>query len=330
MGFFSRAKTVSAQTITEALGDYAVTAMQAENGSWQIQVELHGDGDPAAIESEMRENLTRNIGIKNDRMMFVFSRHKDAPTIEKAPPARKPSRIEVRGVKKIIAVASGKGGVGKSTVSAGLACALSAQGLKVGLLDADIYGPSVPKLMGLEGQKPGGDEDGIVPLAAHGLSVMSIGFMVDPAKALIWRGPMVQSAFRQLLSDVAWDHDGDLDVLVLDTPPGTGDVQLTLAQSLTIDGAIIVSTPQELALADARKGVQMFETLNVPILGLIENMSGDVFGTGGGEAAATALNIPFLGRLPLDKAIRESGDRGAPLGEYFKHLAQDIYRNLIA
>jgi ATP-binding protein involved in chromosome partitioning len=329
MGFFSRTKPASARAIETALDDYAVTALQSENGSWQIQVELHGDADPAALEAEMRGILTKNFGLKNEVMMFVFSRHKEAPVIEKTP-TRKPSKIDVKGVKKIIAVASGKGGVGKSTVSAGIACALAAQGLKVGLLDADIYGPSLPKLMGLEGNRPGGDEDGILPLSAHGLSVMSIGFMVDPAKALIWRGPMVQSAFRQLLSDVVWDHDGSLDVLILDTPPGTGDVQLTLAQSLGIDGAVIVSSPQELALADARKGVQMFQTLNVPILGLVENMSGDVFGSGGGERAADDLNIPFLGRVALDKSIREGGDNGAPFTEPFVAIAHDLHRKIIA
>lgn len=327
MGFFSRKAQATDAAIAGALADYTVSAAQNENGLWQIQVELHGDDDPLALEAEMRQRLVKALDIKNDAMMFVFSRHKDAPMMPKTAP-KKPTNITVRGVKKIMAVASGKGGVGKSTVAAGLACALAQQGLKVGLLDADIYGPSVPKLMGVEGQKPSGDEDGIVPLAAYGVSVMSIGFMVDPAKALIWRGPMVQSAFKQLLADVVWNHDGELDVLILDTPPGTGDVQLTLAQSLDVDGAVIVSTPQELALADARKGIQMFQSLNVPIWGLVENMSGPVFGEGGGKAEAERSAIPFLGSLPLDASLRIAADNGKPALEYFADLAHVIGKRI--
>ncbi len=325
MAFFKRAQPVSAASIKDVLSDFAVDVTQGTDGIWLIQVELRGADDPVIRERALRGRLTK-LSLKAEEMKFLFTRHIDAPVLEKAAP-KKPTKINVRGVKKIIAVASGKGGVGKSTVAAGLACALAAQGLKVGLLDADIYGPSVPKLMGVENQKPENGKDGIVPLRAHNVSVMSIGLMVDTAKALIWRGPIVQSAFKQLLSDVNWAHDGELDILILDTPPGTGDVQLTLAQSVEVDGAIIVSTPQELALADARKGVQMFQTLDVPIYGLIENMSGDVFGSGGGEAAAQALNIPFLGRLPLDKTLREAGDNGRPAFDMFKDLAASIAKN---
>lgn len=226
-------------------------------------------------------------------------------------------------IKKIIAVASGKGGVGKSTVAAAIAVALSKQGLSVGLLDADIYGPSQPKMMGLEGHKPEFTEDKkIIPAIAHGLKVMSIGFMVDAAKALVWRGPMVQSAIYQMFRDVEWaESEGEpLDVLIVDMPPGTGDAQLTLAQKVPVTGAVIVSTPQDIALADARKGVEMFGAVDVPILGLIENMSTHIctncgheehiFGHGGAKREAEALNIPFLGEIPLSADIRAKADAG--------------------
>lgn len=255
-----------------------------------------------AIERDVVAVL-QNAGLKDKDYALVVSAHKEPPL------AKKPSTIELHGVKKVIAVASGKGGVGKSTVAASLAVAFAQKNLKVGLLDADIYGPSLPTLMGLQGQKPEQQNGKIVPLQAHGVKVMSIGFMVDPTQALIWRGPMVQSAFKQLLSDVDW---GGCDVLILDTPPGTGDVQLTLAQSLKVDGAVIVSTPQELALADARKGVAMFQKLNVPIIGIVENMSGEVFGTGGVALEAARLNVPYLGSIPLNPAIRLASDGGAP------------------
>ena len=233
-------------------------------------------------------------------------------------------------IRKIIAVASGKGGVGKSTLAAAIAKKLAENSqLKVGLLDADIYGPSQPKLMGLEAKKPEFNaQKRILPPKAYGIKVMSIGFMVDAAKALVWRGPMVQSALYQLFRDVQW-HDVDaagketpLDVLVVDMPPGTGDAQLTLAQKVNVDGAIIVSTPQDLALADARKGVEMFQTVGVPILGLIENMSTHIcsncgheehiFGHGGARTEAEKLGVPFLGEVPLSASIRAQADQGQP------------------
>ena len=215
--------------------------------------------------------------------------------------------------KKIIAVASGKGGVGKSTVSAGLARSLAEQGKRVGLLDADIYGPSQPTLFGLREFKPDfTDEKKIIPAEVDGVKVMSIGFMVDAEKALVWRGPMVKSAIYQMFRDVEWAEDDSepLDVLVVDMPPGTGDAQLTLAQKIDVDGAVIVSTSQELALADARKAVEMFRTVDVQILGLVENMSSDVFGRGGAKAEAEKLGVPFLGEIPLSADIREKADAG--------------------
>lgn len=240
-------------------------------------------------------------------------------------------------IRKIIAVASGKGGVGKSTVAAAIARALAADGTKrVGLLDADIYGPSQPTLFNLKDFKPSfTDKKRIIPADVDGLKVMSIGFMVDAEKALVWRGPMVQSAIYQMFRDVEWgSEDAPLDVLIVDMPPGTGDAQLTLAQKVAVDGAVIVSTPQDLALADARKGVEMFRTVDVPILGLIENMSTHVcsscgheehiFGHGGAKNEAERLGIPFLGEIPLSADIRKSADDGEAYV-----IQQEIIDNLL-
>lgn len=223
------------------------------------------------------------------------------------------------GVGAIIAVASGKGGVGKSTLAANLALGLAASGLKVGLLDADIYGPSVPRLMGLKG-RPEVNGRMITPMQAFGLKVMSIGFMVEEETPMIWRGPMVMSAISQMLKEVNW---APLDILVVDMPPGTGDAQLTMAQQVPLAGAVIVSTPQDLALIDARRGVAMFQKVNVPVLGVVENMSyfmcphcgtrSDVFGHGGARHEAQRLGVPFLGEVPLQMSIRETSDAGLPV-----------------
>jgi ATP-binding protein involved in chromosome partitioning len=227
------------------------------------------------------------------------------------------------GVTHAIAVASGKGGVGKSTVAVNLAVTMAQQGARVGLMDADIYGPSIPLMMGVD-ERPTLDPTGrsILPFTRWGIRFMSLGFLVDKDAAVIWRGPMVMKAVSQLLSDVAW---GELDVLVVDMPPGTGDVQLTLSQKVRLSGAVIVTTPQDVALADAIKGVAMFRKVGVPILGIVENMSffhcphcgnrSDVFGHGGGRREASRLEVPFLGEIPLDAAIREGGDAGRPVVE---------------
>lgn len=237
-------------------------------------------------------------------------------------PVQPPQPQGVRGlpgIGAIIAVASGKGGVGKSTVAANLALALSKMGKKVGLLDADIYGPSVPRLLGLEG-KPDSDGKKLKPKLAYGLKAMSIGLLVDVDTPMIWRGPMATSALSQMLQDVDW---APLDILVVDMPPGTGDIQLTMAQKVPLTGAVIVSTPQDIALIDARKGIAMFEKVGIPILGLVENMSsftcpscGDtshIFGHGGAKETAEKLGAPFLGELPLHLKIRETSDAGTPI-----------------
>jgi ATP-binding protein involved in chromosome partitioning len=226
-------------------------------------------------------------------------------------------------VRRVIAVASGKGGVGKSTVAVNLACALAGLGLKVGLLDADVYGPSAPTMLGISGAPEFGPDKKMIPKAAWGLSAMSIGLLIDPNQAMIWRGPMASQALGQMLNDTRWGTaEAPMDVLVVDLPPGTGDVQLTLVQRTVLDGAVIVSTPQEVALADARRAVKMFEKVGTPVLGLIENMSFfpdpstgqpiPIFGHGGAVAEAERLGIACLGEIPIDMALREGADVGRP------------------
>ena len=229
-------------------------------------------------------------------------------------------QAEIPGVAAVIAVASGKGGVGKSTTALNLALGLRDLGLRVGLLDADIYGPSVPRLTGIHEKPKLNDDRKMIPIERFGLSIMSIGFLVEEETAMIWRGPMVMSAITQMLRDVAW---GTLDILVVDMPPGTGDAQLTLAQNVPLKGAVIISTPQDLSLIDARRGLAMFKKVNVPVLGIVENMSyfqcphcgtrSDIFGHGGARHEAERLGVPFLGEIPLHMSIRTTSDSGNPV-----------------
>jgi ATP-binding protein involved in chromosome partitioning len=245
------------------------------------------------------------------------------------------------GVKNTIAVASGKGGVGKSTVAVNLAVSLALDGARVGLIDADIYGPSIPLMMGLD-RKPEVVGGKLRPLQAHGVSVMSIGFLIDPSQAVIWRGPMVSGALKQFMSDVEW---GELDYLLFDLPPGTGDIHLTLAQSIPLSGAVVVTTPQDISLADARKAFTMFQKVNIPVLGLIENMSyhvcgqcghrEEIFDSGGGGKAAREMGVPLLGEIPIYTPIRIGSDTGRPIVVMEPESAQagvlrGIARNLAA
>jgi ATP-binding protein involved in chromosome partitioning len=247
------------------------------------------------------------------------AKNRQPPGAPQARPNTQPAPSGIPGVTNIIAVASGKGGVGKSTIAVNLALSLSRLGLKVGLLDADIYGPSLPRLLAIT-EKPGSDGHTLLPIERHGIKTMSIGFLVKEDEAMIWRGPMVQSALSQMLTDVAW---APLDVLVLDMPPGTGDAQLTIAQRVPLKGAVIVSTPQDIALIDAKKGITMFNKTQVPILGVVENMSmftcpdcgsaHAIFGHGGARETAEKLGVPFLGEIPLVPRIRETSDAGQPV-----------------
>lgn len=255
----------------------------------------------------------------------------------KPAPVAVPAQQVVRPARGIIAVASAKGGVGKSTVAVNLAVAAARSGLRVGLLDADVFGPSLPTMLGTVGAKPEVKNKRMQPVMAHGVATNSIGYLVDPDQAVVWRGPMVMSAVNQLITDTDW---GDLDLLFIDTPPGTGEVQLTLVQKLPLDGAVIVSTPQEVALADVRRGVGMFRKTHVPVLGVIENMAwfeqpdgsrAYIFGEGGAQRTAEEMKVPFLGALPILPVLREGGDTGVPAAtgtssaaEAFRLLAEAV------
>ena len=275
--------------------------------------------DLEAQRSAIQNKLLQIDGL--DEVSIVVTSHSKEPPKLKIGGHPKPQETTMKpqSVSKIIAIASGKGGVGKSTVSSNLAVALANKGKKIGLLDADIYGPSQPRMMGVSQRPSSPDGKRIIPLEAHGVTMMSIGLMVDPNKAVVWRGPMLMGALQQMLSQVEW---GELDALIVDLPPGTGDVQLTLCQKAELSGAIIVSTPQDVALLDARKAIDMFKTLKTPIFGMIENMSNficpncshetPIFGSGGVIMEATELQVPLLGTLPIDLDTRLAGDNGKP------------------
>ena len=252
----------------------------------------------------------------------VLTAHNDSPSPQQAAPPdqQRPQRELVPGVKHIVAVASGKGGVGKSTTAVNIALGLAAAGHRVGILDADIYGPSLPRMLGITGRPEGGDGKKLAPMENYGIKVMSMGFLVPEDTPMIWRGPMVMSALQQMMRDVEW---GELDVMIVDMPPGTGDAQLSLSQDVPLAGAVIVSTPQDIALLDARKGLNMFRKVEVPVFGIVENMSyfacphcgerTDIFSHGGARTEAEELGTDFLGEIPLDIQIRETSDSGEPI-----------------
>jgi ATP-binding protein involved in chromosome partitioning len=287
----------------------------------QVRVSSRDQNVPVQIEQDISREVGTLTGVREVQVDMSWVQPDAPPPTPNQAAHQVPGGSDdlLPGVRFKIAVASGKGGVGKSTVAAGLALMLHRSGYKVGLVDFDIYGPSVPTIFGVH-EQPHAVDNKILPLDRDGLKLMSMGFLVDPGTPMIWRGPMVHQATEQFLRDVLW---GDLDVLIVDLPPGTGDAQMTLSQKVALDGAVIVSTPQDLALIDARKGAAMFEKMNVPILGIVENMSGftcphcgqttDIFGRGGAEHEAKLLNVPLLARIPIIPAIVSAGDRGDPM-----------------
>lgn len=309
-----------------------------------VTLKFKRNRDPFAlsIKKQVEESIRQNI---KNASVSVFIKEGAAAAKNTSAQSNLSSDRKIHGVDKIIAIASGKGGVGKSTVTANLAVELSEMGYKVGILDADIYGPSQPKMFGMEGYVPeaieGESEQMMIPAESHRIKIMSIGFFIKPQDALIWRGPMATSALSQLLRQSQW---GLLDFLLIDMPPGTGDIHLAIVQQLSLDGAIIVSTPQQVAVADVRRGVEMFRTkgIEVPVLGIIENMSWFtpkelpqnryyIFGKGGAEEFAKNENIDFLGDIPIIQSIMESGDEGIPAvekdnqsGYYYKKIAEKI------
>ena len=325
----TNANVLSAISVTDGKVFFSINVDAAEARAWEsvrAQAEAAVRAIPGVTVAMIALTAERKAAPASRRLRPAPHRHAHGvqPVSSHRPPQSPASPMskqsEIPGVAAVIAVASGKGGVGKSTTALNLALGLRDLGLRVGLLDADIYGPSVPRLTGIREKPQLNDDKKMIPIVRFGLSIMSIGFLVEEDTAMIWRGPMVMSAITQMLRDVAW---GTLDVLVVDMPPGTGDAQLTLAQNVPLKGAVIISTPQDLSLIDARRGLAMFKKVNVPVLGIVENMSyfqcphcgtrSDIFGHGGARHEAERLGVPFLGEIPLHMSIRTTSDSGNPV-----------------
>ena len=324
----TNANVLSAISVTDGKVFFSINVDAAEARAWEsvrAQAETAVRAVPGVTTAMIALTAERKPG--SPRPEPAPAPHRHAHGVQPASAHRPPQgpspmskQAEIPGVAAVIAVASGKGGVGKSTTALNLALGLRDLGLRVGLLDADIYGPSVPRLTGINEKPQLDDNRKMIPINRFGLSIMSIGFLVEEDTAMIWRGPMVMSAITQMLRDVAW---GTLDILVVDMPPGTGDAQLTLAQNVPLKGAVIISTPQDLSLIDARRGLAMFKKVNVPVLGIVENMSyfqcpecgtrSDIFGHGGARHEAERLGVPFLGEIPLHMSIRTTSDEGNPV-----------------
>jgi ATP-binding protein involved in chromosome partitioning len=327
-----------------ALGMVSGLSIQGGVVSFSLEVAPHEARDKEPLRAASSAAVAKLAGVTKVNAVLTATApgRKEAPaTAGHAPPIAK---AEIAGVRNILAIASGKGGVGKSTTAVNIALALAADGKRVGLLDADVYGPSIPRMLGLEGRRAEAEDRTLLPHEAFGIRAMSMGFLVPGDTPMVWRGPMVTSALQQMLRTVRW---GDLDVMVIDFPPGTGDAHLTLAQTVPITGAVIVSTPQDVALIDARKGVKMFEKVAVPVLGIVENMSyflcphcgerSEIFGHGGARREAELTSTPFLGEVPLDVRIRETSDAGTPVvsaepngpqAKVYRDLARKVWAGL--
>jgi ATP-binding protein involved in chromosome partitioning len=328
----ANANVLSAISVSDGKVFFSINVDAAEARAWEsirAQAETAVRAIPGVTTAMVALTAERKAGVAPPPAPAPHNHshsHGVQPVASHRPPQSPASpmakQAEIPGISAVIAVASGKGGVGKSTTALNLALGLRDLGLRVGLLDADIYGPSVPRLTGIREKPKLDDNKKMIPIARFGLAIMSIGFLVEEDTAMIWRGPMVMSAITQMLRDVAW---GTLDVLVVDMPPGTGDAQLTLAQNVPLKGAVIISTPQDLSLIDARRGLAMFRKVNVPVLGIVENMSyfqcphcgtrSDIFGHGGARHEAERLDVPFLGEIPLHMSIRTASDSGTPVVE---------------
>lgn len=313
-------KTVQAPDGSDMVSAGLVRALNVDDTTVRFVMEVASPEPYMAAKAEAEQKLTALGAASVSIVMTAHSKPAAPPDLKPQKAAEPQGPQQIPGVDRIIAIASGKGGVGKSTVASNLACALAAEGRRVGMLDADVYGPSQPRMLGVSGRPQSPDGKLILPLRNYGVTMMSIGLMTNEDQAVVWRGPMLMGALQQMMMQVQW---GGLDVLIVDLPPGTGDVQMTLAQKAHVDGAIIVSTPQDVALLDARKGIDMFNQLGTPILGMIENMSTHicsscgheehVFGHGGVMAEAEKLDVPLLAEIPLHLDIRMAADGGAPI-----------------